>query len=120
MMEYEKDWFMRQIKAVVFNPFKKNAEIQVMPMVQVTDDRTGETYSIPIQNHLLELVLKLKINQAENLLFSKSEKMTNEQFSAIGHWFYDLVDELPDEKLVMANFSKAEIEQGRADLEELL
>lgn len=116
MMEYEKDWFMRQVKAAVFNPFKKTSEVQVMPVIQVTDEGTGENYSVPIQSYLLELVLTLKVNQAENILFSESKKMTDEQFFELGNWFYDLVNKLSDEELKAANFSRTEISQGRADL----
>ncbi|WP_348920388.1 DUF6483 family protein [Enterococcus rotai] len=116
MMEYEKDWFMRQVKAAVFNPFKKTSEVQVMPMIQVTDEGTGEDYSVPVQSYLLELVMTLKVNQAENILFSESKRMTDEQFFELGNWFYDLVNNLSDEELKIANFSRKEISQGRADL----
>lgn len=120
MMEYEKDWFMRQVKAAVFNPFKKASEVQIMPMIQVTDEGTGENYSVPIQSYLSELILILKINQAENILFLESKKMTDEQFCDLGHWFYDRVNNLSDEELKKANFSREEIRQGRADLGEIM
>ncbi|MBO0440615.1 DUF6483 family protein [Candidatus Enterococcus ikei] len=116
MMEYEKDWFMRQIKAAVFNPFRKTKEVQIMPMIYVTDEVTGEQYSIPIQNYLLELILKLKINQAENVLFAESENMTDEQFYELGNWFYECLENLSDSELATANFSRAEISQGKIDL----
>ncbi|MGX7243604.1 DUF6483 family protein [Enterococcus quebecensis] len=116
MMQNEKDWFMRQIKAAVFNPFKKTKEVQIMPMVHVTDEVTGEKYSIPIQNHLLDLILKFKINEAENTLFSESENMANEQFYELGKWFYEILENLSDKELEAANFSRAEIIQGKADL----
>lgn len=116
MTEYEEDWFMRQVKSAVFNPFKKAAEVQVMPVIQVTDEGTGENYSVPIQAYLSELIFKLNVNEAENLLFSKSQQMTDAQFLDLGHWFYNLVDELSDEELESANFSRTEINQGREDL----
>lgn len=118
MMEYEKDWFMRQVKAAVFNPFKKASEVQVMPMIQVTDEGTGENYSIPIQSYLLELILTLKVNQAENILFAESKKMTDKQLFDLGNWFYDHVNNLSDEELNAANFSRTEIYQGRAEIGE--
>jgi hypothetical protein len=119
MMEYEKDWFMRQVKAAVFNPFKKPQEVQIMPMVFITDEATGEEYSVPIQNYLLELILKLRINEAENLLYSKSEEMTNQLFNELGTWFYDCLDKLSEEELTQGSFTKAEVAQGRADLQRL-
>ncbi|MTD42200.1 hypothetical protein GIX45_26945 [Erwinia sp. CPCC 100877] len=119
MMEYEKDWFMRQIKAAVFNPFKKPEEVQLMPLVFITDEKTGEEYSVPIQNYLLELVLVLRINEAENLLYSKSEEMTNQLFNELGTWFYDCLEKLSEEELAQGLFTKAEIIQGRADLKRL-
>ncbi|ALS03243.1 hypothetical protein ATZ33_01755 [Enterococcus silesiacus] len=115
-MEYEEDWFMRQVKAAVFNPFKKVSEVQVMPMILVTDEGTGENYSVPIQSYLSELILTLQVNQAENRLFSESKQMTDAQFFELGNWFYDLVENLSDEELETANFSRAEIAQGRAEL----
>lgn len=117
MMGYEKDWFMSQVKSAVFNPFKKVSEVQVMPMIQVTDEGTGENYSVPIQSYLSELILTLKVNQAENILFSESKKMTDEQFFDLGNWFYDLVEELSDEELTRADFSRTEITRGRAELD---
>jgi hypothetical protein len=119
MMEYEKDWFMRQVKAAVFNPFKKPQEVQIIPMVFITDEATGEEYSVPIQNYLLELILKLRINEAENLLYSKSEEMTNQLFNELGTWFYDCLDKLSEEELTQGFFTKAEVAQGRADLQRL-
>ncbi|MGX7412817.1 DUF6483 family protein [Enterococcus caccae] len=118
MMEYEKDWFMRQVKAAVFNPFKKVSEVQVMPMILVTDEGTGEKYSVPIQSYLSELILALQVNQAENILFSETNQMTDAQLMDLGNWFYDLVENLSDEELESANFSRTEIAQGRADLGE--
>ncbi|MGX7263924.1 DUF6483 family protein [Enterococcus crotali] len=115
-MEYEEDWFMRQVKAAVFNPFKKASEVQVMPTILVTDEGTGENYSVPIQSYLSELILTLKVNQAENILFAESDQMTNAQFLDLGNWFYDLVENLSDEELEMANFSRMEIAQGRGEL----
>ncbi|MBO0473439.1 hypothetical protein IGL98_002299 [Enterococcus sp. DIV0840] len=117
MMGYEKDWFMRQVKSAVFNPFKKAAEVQGMLMIQVTDEGTGENYSVPFQSYLSELVLALEVNQAENILFSESKKMTDEQFLELGNWFYDLLNNLSDEELKKANFSRTEICQGREELE---
>lgn len=115
-MAYEEDWYMRQLKMVVFNPFKKSSAAQVMPMIMVMDEGTGENYSVPIQSYLSELILKQEVNQAENILFLESKNMTNEQFVDLGNWFYDLVEELSDEELTMANFSRTEIAQGRAEL----
>lgn len=116
IMAYEEDWYMRQLKMVVFNPFKKSSAAQVMPMIMVMDEGTGENYSVPIQSYLSELILKQEVNQAENILFLESKNMTNEQFVDLGNWFYDLVEELSDEELTMANFSRTEIAQGRAEL----
>lgn len=115
-MEYEEDWFMRQVKAAVFNPFKKVSEVQVMPTILVTDEGTGENYSVPIQSYLSELIITLQLNHAENLLFSESKQMTDAQFVELGNWFYDLLENLSDEELETANFSRAEIDQGRAEL----
>ncbi|WP_375180277.1 DUF6483 family protein [Enterococcus rotai] len=115
-MTYEEDWYMRQLKMVVFNPFKKSSAAQVMPMIMVMDEGTGENYSVPIQSYLSDLILKQEVNQAENILFLESKNMTNEQFVDLGNWFYDLVEELSDEELTRANFSRTEIAQGRAEL----
>ncbi len=115
-MAYEEDWYMRQLKMVVFNPFKKSSAAKVMPMIMVMDEGTGENYSVPIQSYLSELILKQEVNQAENIMFLESKNMTNEQFVGLGNWFYDLVEELSDEELTMADFSRTEIAQGRAEL----
>ncbi len=72
-----------------------------------------------LQLKLLTLIGEGRINEAENLLFEQVTAQPDRAHLQAAHAFYAQLDSLSDAALTAANFSRAEIDQGRADLKKL-
>ena len=113
------DWLKKQLQ---FLPKKLPVIIHHSRelMLDVVDDVTGETYSTSLRQHLLELIIQLNINKAENTLFEQFEKISDSQIVEVSNWFYNKLDALPDSDLQKADFSKEEITAGRDDVKRII
>ncbi len=112
-MFYQKDWIMRQIQSIIqliaryF--FKKDIiEYKII-------DETNITQTDLLHKELVGLLNSLRINEAENLLFERIiSKDLN--YLAVALDFYRRLNELDDEQLEKANFSRDEIKSGLEEI----
>lgn len=113
------DWFMKQLQ---ITPRKLPAIIQQSrePMLDVVDEETGEVRSVSLRQYLLELMLQLDLNKAENVLFDQLDKMSDSEIHEISDWFYAKLTTLSASELSQADFSLEEIEKGRVDIRNIL
>lgn len=113
------DWLMRQLQ---FLPKKLPVIIQHSrePILDVVDKVTGETYSISLRQYLLELIIQLNINKAEDTLFEQFDKLSDTQIVEISNWFYNKLDSLSESMLQEADFSKEEIQTGRDGVKRII
>lgn len=110
---YQQDWLMRQIESItkmiakfIFKKEVVNYEIVEEPSFEGTNF---------LYKRLLDLLNYGKINEAENLLFYKSDK-DNLNYLLIGLDFYKRVNKYTDEELEALNFSREELKKGLEDL----
>lgn len=112
------DWFMKQLQII---PQKLPTIVQHSrePMLDVSDD-FGETQAVPLRDYLLELMLNLELNKAENILFEQFDKLSDKEITEITDWFYERIEALSERELIQANFLVADIKKGRLDVAKLL
>lgn len=113
------DWLMKQLR---FLPKKLPVIRQTNndPLIDVEDSITGEKRSVPLTQYLLEQIMFLNLNYAENILFENIEKMSSEQADSIVFWFYNKISSLSDNDLEKASFLREEIRQGLNDAKVLI
>lgn len=112
-MIYEKDWFMREIKAAV------------EAIARLIFGRDQVRYEVPdearltetdlIHRALMALLQNGKICEAEDYLFA-SVSPGNRSHLLVALDFYQRLSEMRDEELEKANFSRAEILDGLRDI----
>lgn len=113
------DWLMKQLR---FLPKKLPVIRQTNndPLIDVEDSITGEKRSVPLTQYLLEQIMFLNLNYAENILFENIEKMSSEQADSIVFWFYNKISSLSDNDLEKASLLREEIHQGLNDAKVLI
>jgi hypothetical protein len=75
-----------------------------------------------LEKKLLDLLAEGKVNEAENLLFAavKNDKNVDHDYLRVALDFYLKVEELIDDELADANFSRAEVLDGWSEITVLL
>ena len=109
-MNYEQDWFMRQIKIIIDFTLKLMMTKRISNMEEVEEWEYNK-YSKQMDRYLEEN----DINKAENILFEELDQ-DNIVYLKIGLEFYDRINKLSDIELKKLNFSREEIELGLKDL----
>ena len=112
------DYIMRMIEEMsaflAYVVFHKDAAT-----IEIFDEQGNLSASGLLQLKLLTLIGEGRINEAENLLFEQVTAQPDRAHLQAAHAFYAQLDSLSDAALTAANFSRAEIDQGRADLKKL-
>jgi hypothetical protein len=110
---FQQDWMMRQVqdmaKIIAKIVFKKDTI-----SYEITNDETSAETDL-LYKELIELLNLLKINEAEDLLF-KRIKTNDLNYLKIAVDFYNRLNELSDEQLEKADFSRDEIKSGLEDI----
>lgn len=110
---FEQDPIMRQIHDIVKAAAKMmhmNVDIASEHLVQIEDTKLLET-----ANALLVQIDDGNINEAENKLYEMLEHPTMDMLHA-GIAFYAHLDEMEDDFLLAHDFSREEVEEGKAHL----
>lgn len=112
-MNYEYDYIMRVIgntirflAKIVFGKETATYELSVDEQFKESDE---------LHKELLGLLLKGKINEAENLLFEKFNPDDNRQMM-VAVDFYQRLNNSDDKFLQDNNFSRQEIQEGLKDI----
>ena len=112
-MIFEKDWFLREIKAVVESiarlVFKRDR------VSYEVADESRLTEPDMLHRALTALLLSGKICEAEDYLFANFVP-GNRDHLLVALDFYQRLGEMRDEELESANFSRAEILEGLRDI----
>lgn len=109
---YKKDWIMDQIESFI-DVIDKVFLHKESPTYELSEEQTSTEDSFYIE--LDNLVQARKINEAENILFDKIDP-TNAKHLSIAVNFYSKLNQLNDETLESANYSRQEIDQGLKDI----
>ncbi len=109
---YKKDWLVDQIEGII-NLVAKVFLHKEDASYQVSDTNLSDEDLLYIT--LNNMVEKREINEAENLLFNEVTTL-NEKNLAIAVNFYSKLNQLNDETLQEANYSREEITQGLHDI----
>ncbi len=110
---FEQDPIMRQIHDIVKAAAKMmhmNVDIASEHLVQIEDLKMQET-----TGELLHQIDDGNINEAENRLYEMLEHPTMDMLHA-GIAFYAHLDEMEDDFLLAHDFSREEVEDGKAHL----
>ncbi len=110
---FEQDPIMRQIHDIVKAAAKMmhmNVDIASEHLVQIEDAQLQETTS-----ELLKRLDDGEINEAENALYAMLENPTMDMLHA-GIAFYAHLEEMDDAFLLAHDFSREEVEDGKAHL----
>lgn len=115
-MFYQKDWIMKQIQSMIqliAKVFFKKDTIKY----EIVDE-TNITQTDLLHKELVGLLNSLRINEAENLLFERIR--TNDlNYLAVALDFYRRINELNDEELEEADFSRDEIKSGLEEISKM-
>jgi hypothetical protein len=110
---FQQDWMMRQVqdmaKIIAKIVFRKDTITY-----EIKNDETSAETDL-LYKELFELINLLKINEAEDLLFNNI-KNNNLNYLKIAVDFYNRLNELSDEQLEEADFSRDEIKSGLEDV----
>jgi hypothetical protein len=110
---YEQDWFMRQVQMMVQLVarivWKKDT------VAYEIGDSANLTQTDYLYKDLRALIDKREICAAENLLFENIDEQ-NQDFLLLATDFYQRLNELDDDELEAANFSRDEIKTGLSDI----
>lgn len=111
---FKQDYMMRQIetlsRAVAKLVFRKDS-----PAYTAGQEQTGEADGLYFAIHTL--VEQGRINEAENLLYEKSD-LEDIRYLEIALDFYAGLNQLPDKVLETGGFAREEIEEGLKDIME--
>jgi len=110
---FEQDPIMRQIHDIIKAAAKMmhmNVDIKSEHLVQIEDLQVQQT-----TGELLKQLDDGDINEAENKLYEMLEHPTMDMLDA-GIAFYAHLDELEDDFLLANDFSREEVEDGKAHL----
>lgn len=112
-MFYQKDWFMKQIQSIIqliAKIFFKRDTVKYEIL-----DNANITQADLLHKELVGLLNELKINEAENLLFERIIP-DDLNYLAVALDFYRRLNELSDEELEEADFSREEIKSGLEEI----
>lgn len=114
-MKMNDDYLMREFEGIALMAgnalFNKSAET-----VELKLEADAQGDGLPIQEIMMRMLAERKINVAENYLFALKEQISERDVQLLGNWFYAELEELSDETLAAADFSRAEIVQGKQEL----
>lgn len=109
---FEQDYIMRGIRDIINAILKIVFKIETMSSVwNILDTQAAGDYFIDFKS----LVDKNRINEAENLLFDIACTDDIDVLKA-GLAYYYYLNDLTDEQLLKAEFSREEIKEGIVDL----
>ena len=109
---YRKDWIMDQIESFIETIHKVFLhEDNLTHDIAQTENTTQDS----LYQKLDLLIHERKINEAENLLFDHLEPKDEKELAGAVD-FYSKLNQLNDETLESANYSREEIEQGLKDI----
>lgn len=89
--------------------FKKDVTLE--ELIEKVNSSTSDL----LYNQLMEMISSFKINEAEDLLFSQINP-SDVNYLLLAAAFYNRLNELSDEELEGANFSRDEIKSGLEDV----
>lgn len=116
---YNNDYILRMIEdlgRVLRQVFLQEEE----EMFEIVDEEGRFSESDFLGYRVGRLLLERRINEAENLLFDEIEPgIPQPSFLAVGVHFYEDLQELSDEELEAADFSREEIAEGLEALKRL-
>ena len=115
---YNNDYILRMIEdlgRVLRQVFLQEEE----EMFEIVDEEGRFSESDFLGYRVGRLLLERRINEAENLLFDEIERDPQPSFLAVGVHFYEDLQELSDEELEAADFSREEIAEGLEALKRL-
>lgn len=109
-MAYHHDWLMQQIEAIsAMLKFIVSGQKTAIASIEERKNTVSGGNELYLKLHAL--VAQRKICEAEDLLFSEMENTTLETLDAAIQFYTDL-NQLSDEELEHANFSRDEIKTG--------
>lgn len=118
MFEFQNDYIMREIekitRALSEIIFNKHASATDM-----LDDEGNVSESGLLYYDLKSLIAQNKINEAENILFDAFKQSPTGSLLEVALQFYNELNELSDEALEAADFSRAEIAEGLGTINKL-
>lgn len=115
---YNNDYILRMIEdlgRMLRQVFLQEEE----EMFEIVDEEGRFSESDFLGYRVGRLLLERRINEAENLLFDEIERDPNPSYLAVGVHFYEDLQELSDEELEAADFSREEIAEGLEALQRL-
>ena len=101
----EQDYIMRQIKNII------NAAVRLVCKVDTTAQFRQEMKMDAFANRLTDTAGSGNINEAENLLYEKTDTQDPDTFRA-GLFFYDYLNSMDDAFLEAHDYSREEIQDG--------
>ncbi len=116
---FQPDYIMRQIETLTQAAAKlfMHKDINKIEMFKEDGSLSGAGL---LYHRLKALINQGKINEAEDLLFAELDSAPVSEILAVVIHFYRDLAALTDEQLKQANFSRAEIAQGLADVQNRL
>lgn len=111
MFEFQSDYIMREIenitRALTEIIFNKHASA-----TEILDEEGNVTESGLLYLDLKSLMAEGRINEAENILFDAFKQNPNEGLLEVAVRFYTNLNDLSDDDLIDADFSRTEIAEG--------
>jgi Family of unknown function (DUF6483) len=104
---FERDYVMKMIHELVRTILKLLFHIDdVDDSIQIENEEANELYS-----KVIHLMKEYHINEAENYLYENLDESNLEELK-VSLLFYDYLNQLSDEELEQADFSREEIKDG--------
>lgn len=116
---YETDYIMRQIEMLSRGLAKVLFQKDLETTEEIVDEQGGFSESGLLLHMVKKLLLEKQINEAENLLFKTIEEDPQEDYLKTALYFYERLQEMSDEELEDADFSRAEIADGLKEIQRL-
>lgn len=118
MYEYERDFFMRQIKEI--SRFLANILFQKdIPTVKIIEEDGEVGAEGLLYLHLKQMISNGEINKAENILFEEINDSESDILLGVALQFYNDLQELSDEYLEEHEFSREEIFDGLNEMQSI-
>lgn len=113
------DYIMRQINDIA-RIIGTMIFLRKVDAFEIYDEEGNVTQSGTLRLNLRALVRQGKINEAENALFATIEDDPREEYLPCALDFYRQLNEMGDDALAAANFSRQEIAEGLCAVRRLL
>jgi len=107
MVQYEKDWLMRQVQMLVQFIARVVFKLDVISY-EINEEQDSEINELYIC--LSELLSANEICDAEDMLYDNFEG--SKDYLRLAMWFYNEINLLTDEELEASNFSRDEVFEG--------